>query len=346
LRRQALDLLMSSRGAIVARLLAGSWRGPRSDTASLPSRAELDDVLPLLVDGGAAALAWARVRSSALADGAAAAQLRDARRMQALLAAQQQRQIAAALAALAAARVTALWAKGWTVARAYAEPSLRAVGDIDVYVAPAEHARAAQALAAVTGELDVHRGVPQLADRDFAALVARAIPVRVGAAAARVLAPADQLRLVCLHALGHGLGRPVWLCDVAALVEAGGVDWALCLEGDLRRARFVAAAVVAAAALLGADLTTVPASIRDTRLPSWLLPAILAAWSRPYERREPIGSYRHRLVELPAALRRRWPNPIEATVDIGAAFDEVPRWPIQVADCVVRVGRFARALAR
>jgi hypothetical protein len=334
---------MSTRGRAIARLLAGSWRAT-PPSPPLLSDATLRDCAARLVEGGAAALAWARVRGTALAETATAAQLRNAHRMQTLTASLQRSQLVAALTALSSVGVTPLCAKGWAVARYYREPGLRAACDIDLYVAPADYARAQLVLSCVQGAFDLHRGVPQLADRAFADVVARAERVAVGGSVAHVLSPADHLRLVSLHALAHGAWRPLWLCDVGALVEAGGIDWELCLAGSSRRAGWVTSAVAAARELLGADLWTAPAAVRSARLPTWLTPALLDAWGARYQSRQPIASYWWRPWALPRVLWQRWPNPIEATLDVGAGFDETPRLPLQVAGCLVRIGRFAGAM--
>lgn len=335
---------MSRRGRAIARLLAQSWRrDPDASAPPLPSVAELEECAALVLEGGAGALAWLRVRGTPLERTPSAPRFRDEQRAYALGAALQRRQLSAALAALASIGVTALCAKGWTVARHYGHAGARVTGDIDLYVAPHDHARAIAALDGVVGELDVHAGLRPLGDRDFAAVSARALEVGVGDAIARVLSPADQLRLVCIHMLGHGAWRPLWLCDVGALVEAGGIDWDVCLAGAPRHARWIACTVVAARDLLAADLSSVPPAVREARPPAWLEPAILDAWGARWHQRAPLATYRRRLHALPAALWHRWPNPIEATVAVDADFDDAPRLPLQLSNCARLVARLARA---
>jgi hypothetical protein len=41
---------------------------------------------------------------------------------------------------------------------------------------------------------------------------------------------------------------------------------------------------------------------------------------------------------LPGALRLRWPNAIQATVELGGPFNGLPRLPYQVGECVRRIG--------
>jgi hypothetical protein len=38
------------------------------------------------------------------------------------------------------------------------------------------------------------------------------------------------------------------------------------------------------------------------------------------------------------ALRLRWPNAIQATVELGGPFNGLPRLPYQVGECVRRIG--------
>ena len=44
--------------------------------------------------------------------------------------------------------------------------------------------------------------------------------------------------------------------------------------------------------------------------------------------------------QLPKALRLRWPNPIQATVGVGGPFNEWPRLPFQLWECVLRTAYF------
>ena len=50
-------------------------------------------------------------------------------------------------------------------------------------------------------------------------------------------------------------------------------------------------------------------------------------------------SFRHP-TQLLKALRLRWPNPIQATVGVGGPFNELPRLPFQLWECVSRTAYF------
>ncbi|HYX40092.1 MAG TPA: nucleotidyltransferase family protein, partial [Pyrinomonadaceae bacterium] len=181
------------------------------------------------------------------------------------------------------------------------------------------------------------------------ALHARGETVLIGEARVRVLAPEDHLRLLCVHLLRHGAWRPLWLCDVAAAIEtrAALFDWSRVLEGDQRRARWVGCAVGLAHKLLGARVEGTPFEAESRKLPRWLVPEVLKQWETPFPAQQAPMRYRapmRKYVRRPRGLWRdllnRWPNPIEATVRVGGPFNELPRWPFQLANCVKRAARF------
>src|SRR5262249_5230360 len=142
--------------------------------------------------------------------------------------------------------------KGWAIARLYPEPGLRASGDIDLCVRPEEYAAALAALRDVpeaAGRLDIHRGFSPrhlgfslLNDRTLDALYEREEWVSLGDTRVRILSPEEHLRFLCLHLLGHGGWRALWLCDVAVALESrpSTFDWDRCLSGDRRRSDWVA----------------------------------------------------------------------------------------------------------
>jgi hypothetical protein len=336
------------RGARVAALLAGSWRAS-------PPRAEgmdIDDLAPLLHRSGAAALAWSRLRTANDEGNETLAGLRQAHRLQTLSAALHRRHVAHVFEVFRGHGVEPILFKGWAAARLYPEPGLRPHGDIDICVRPELEAAARAAHGAVTEDcsVDVHPGLTQLDDRRFADLHRRSQEVALETARVRVLGAEDHLRLLALHALRHGVWRPVWLVDVAAAVEGRppGFDWDLLQSGLARRSRWVAATIALAHAVLGADLRGVPASIAERRVPGGAGAAILEAWGSgvgvAQGARVPMRHLR-RPSDIARALQARWPSPLEATIGAGAPINAFPRWPIQVAACAFRVGRFLRGRA-
>jgi hypothetical protein len=339
-----------SNSQLLATTLEGAWRVE-------PARPEisadkLERVAPLLIGSGAASLAWWKIRRTELADTHAAQQLHEAYRYRTLRAAIQEREVETVFSLLERARVEGVLVKGWASARAYPEQALRPFGDVDVWVRAEQLEDARRALdvpEAARIQVDLHTRFDASDRRDFDKLYARGESVRIGEARVRVLAPEDNLRLQCVHLLRHGAWRPLWLCDVAAAVEnrRADFDWSRVTEGDRRRARWVACCAGLAHKLLGANVGGTPFESESRRLPRWLVPEVLRQWETPFPSmqapmryRAPMRKYLSRPRGLWRDLLNRWPNPIEATVQTGGPFNELPRWPFQLASGLARAGRF------
>jgi len=338
------------RGRLIARTLRDA-RKP-SDIRIEGRTREFSEIAPFLLQSGTAALGWKALSNLESASSPWVHELRQAYRLQALEAALHERDLKQLTAFFEASGLAPILGKGWAVARLYPEPGLRPYGDFDLYLHPRDYDAAAAALATRSAPrcaVDLHCGAVELADRSFDEVYARSQLVRCGEIDVRVFGPEDHLRLVCLHMLHHGAWRPLWLCDVAVAMESRpeNFDWSYFLSGDERRSEGVACAIGLAHELLGAPVEGTPLEERSKRLPRWLVTAVLKQWGRsrlpdgmlaPMEHhlRHPRGAF--------DALRLRWPNPIEATVKMGGRFNEVPRLPFQIGECLRRATRFAARL--
>jgi hypothetical protein len=343
-QRQPLRLQLSA--PAYAALLAGSWR---REAPLIVDAAELRPAVPWLLRGGVAPLVWWRLRHRAdIAE--TARPLRDACRHTALLAALQERHIVQAFEILRGAGVEPLLGKGWAAARLYGNPALRPYGDVDLFVAPGDALAAGKALRSAEGEacgVDLHVGGGDLDDRSWTALLARSREEFLDGARVRIFGAEDHLRLLALHALRHGLRRPLWLCDIAAALENAteGFEWSYALGSGSRRDAAVREACLLAADTLGAiPGSGVPAGERP-RGADWLRRALRREWDHgtllPQGTRLPFGIRTRGLAAAWHALRERWPNPIEATVAVGGPMTGLPRWPFQIAEVVRRSMRFA-----
>ena len=335
------------RGKLVASVLTGAWRASPPPLSPSLSPAALIEVTPLLLGTGAASLGWWRVRSSELRTSAAAHELRQAYRLYTLEAGRKEGQIVQAITLLRSAGVEPLLVKGWAVARLYPERGLRPYGDIDLCVRPEQYATAVAALAAAgaePGAIDWHKGLQQLHRPSLDDVYERSQLVPLGDIDVRILGTEDHLRYMCIHMLQHGAYRALWLCDIAVMLESlpEDFDWEYLLRGDRRPADWVASTVCLAHQLLGACLDGIPVAERTRHLPRWLLPSVLNQWSKE-EHYMDIGSiaysFRHP-AQLLKGLRLRWPNPIQATVRVGGPFNELPRLPFQLWECVLRTAHF------
>jgi hypothetical protein len=270
---------------------------------------------PLLLAAGAGGLAWWRLRHNG---GLGPGSLRDNFRHNALAVATHEEELKRLLPLLRAGGVEPLLVKGWSVARLYPEPGLRPCGDLDLCVRPEELAVATGVLTAAavpTGRVDLHGGVGDLEDRTWDEVVRRSRLVRLGSNGVRILGAEDQLRHLCLHLLRHGAWRPLWLCDVAVVMESlpSDFDWDYCLSGDTRLSQWVLCALGLARRLLDARLDDAAIAARTDRLPRWLPDTVLALWgSRQVTDFQPLRAYLRHPLGPWRFLRDRWRrNPIE-----------------------------------
>jgi hypothetical protein len=184
----------------------------------------------------------------------------------------------ALLPRLRARGVEPILIKGWSSARHYPEAGLRPCGDVDLCV-PAEQlpiAVTALSGAPLPCTVDLHADVPDLEERSWGAVLSRSRLMPLGDVPVRLLGPEDELRLLCLHLVRHGMARPLWLCDVAACVESlpADFDWDLCLAGRPHLARWVTCVIGLARTLLDAQAAAAP----QGSVPTWVERAVLWCW--------------------------------------------------------------------
>lgn len=340
------------RGPLIARVLTDWWT--TRPASLLVSAEDLQEVAPFLLNSGAGAMGWWRVRHSSLRATPVGEQLHQAYRLHTLEAAVKQLEIADLFSFLRSQDIEPLMGKGWAIARYYPEPGLRPHGDIDLYVRPEQFDLVVAALerpGSPGSVVDLHRGVAELADRSYDELHAHSQVLRVGSADVRVFGPEDHLRLLALHMLREGVLRPLWLCDIAVALKSRppDFDWNYFLSGDERRTDWVTCAIGLAHHILGAEVSGLPVADRARHLPSWMVPVVLQQWGTgrvTNGRRQPMQGYLRHPAGLLDALRLRWPNPIEATVNVRGPMNEWPRFPFQVFDCLRRTAGFARQVPR
>lgn len=335
-----------ARGQAIAAVLAGVWRD------ASPPPPPFEEITPLLLASGSAALAWHRIRNTDLRTSDAAFELQQAYRLHTLQSALHDRSLKELVLFLRSSGLDPLLGKGWAIARLYPEPGLRPYGDFDLFVPAEAYGAVAAALrrpGAPSSEVDLHRGAADLDDRGFDDLYGRSQMLGLGDAEVRVFGPEDHLRLLCLHMFRHGAWRPLWLVDVAVALESrpADFDWDYCLSGDRRCADWTACAIGLAHQLLGARVSDTPVEGRARNLPRWLVPTVLEQWGRgqlPHGVRRPMSSYLRSPAGVLDALRVRWPNAIEATVGMHGEFNNLPRLPFQLGECLRRTGGFMAQL--
>jgi hypothetical protein len=347
------DVRVKSPGSLIAKVLDGSWR--RSHPPLEISAEELDQVAPLLLGSGAAALGWWRIRNTPLQQTPAALQFQQAYRLHAVQAAIHESEIQTVMKMYGSTGVEPLLVKGRTVARFYPEMGLRPYGDIDLCFRPEHYDRAVAIRNSPEGakyNVDVHKGFEKLDDQSLDELFERSEILRLGDVGVRVLRLEDQLRLLCTHLLRHGAWRPLWLCDIAAIVESlpSGFDWDICLTANRRQADLTACSIGLAHQLLGARVDSTPVSQRARNLPNWLVPAVLKQWkwsqALDHTASELMSASLRHPTHIPKALRRRWPNPVIATFNLKAPFNGLPRLPFQIGDYISQAFSFVNRLPK
>jgi len=338
----------------ILNLLEGAWR--RSPRLIEISATELESIAPLLLGSGAGGMAWCRIRNSALHDSPVAFQLQQAYRHHTLEAARHERDITTIFSLLRSRSIEPMLIKGWSIARLYPERGMRPYDDNDLIVRRDQLTRA-QAI--VDEQKSTEFGVDlQDAFEEFGfgnedILFEGSRLVRLGDIDIRVPSHEDSLRIVCVHFLRHGAFRPLWLCDVALLVESTppNFDWGRCLGKNKRVADWVACAIGLAHKLLGARIEDTPVESRAENLPSWLVATVLKQWEKPFARdhgvgrhRAPMAAYLRNPSGVLADTLRRWPNPIEATVYMRGPFNDLPRFPFQLGEFLSRAAKFIARL--
>jgi hypothetical protein len=281
-----------------------------------------------------------------------AEELQQTQRLNILHGAMFEARLGQAVSLLRAALVEPLLIKGWSVARFYPEEGLRPYGDIDLVVRPSEYTKALKVLnspEAVGNTVDLHKGLRRLDRHSFEEVYECGEFARLGEIMVKVPSREDHLRILAAHALGHGVWRPIWLCDVALLLETrpSGFDWSRCFGRDARRAEWVWCALGLAHALLGAEIRNTPIEGLVKGMPGWVVESVRRQWNGRLERhvsqQRPILSLlRSREAGLGAILSR-WPSPVEATVSVGGSFDSFPRLPYQLASSALRASRLLRS---
>ncbi len=334
-------------GLQVASTLAGSWRQSRPQTLN----EVLSRLTPLLSAGGGAALTWFHIcRHTSEFSESVLNLYREAYVGSAARAAAHEVELDRLLQAVNAAGIRSILLKGWSIGRLYPESGFRPSGDIDLWVDPDQWAKAGEVLKKVANgrqavDLD-HDQFRRFENRSFADFYASCDTVHLGSVPIKVLRWEDQTRVLCLHFLKHGGWRPIWLCDIAVLLESSSAafSWELCLGSDARRARWIGCTIALARDLLGARIPPGAPRCVTSSPPGWLTRTILREWSNPSAPN--MTSFALLLPELSfhpwklkSAMRGRWRNPIQATVDCNSAIDALPRWPYQLWDCISRAHR-------
>ena len=310
---------------------------------------------PLLYASSSAGLGWWRVRNTDSEHSVSAELLRQAFQLNSVQAALHVEKIKKVFRLLRAASIEPLLGKGWLAATLYPAPPLRPYHDIDICVRPIDFNRAQKIIdspEAADCWVDLHKEFSELRGRHADELFARSRLMPLGDEEIRVMSAEDHLALLAIHLLKHAAYRAVWLCDIGAAIESlpADFDWKVCLSRDQTRANWIVCAILLANELLGARIEGLPITANAKRLPAWLVESVLDQWANPVLMDEvqsyppPFAHYLKNPTGVLSGLRKRWPNPIKATISVNGRFNNLPRVPYQVGSCVLRAAQFATRL--
>lgn len=343
-------------GRLVTKSLAGSWR-PRPGIQCI-STEEMVGAWKLLLGSGAGGLAWHSIRESELASSPLAFQFQQAYRKHTLEAARHERDIKTIFTLLRSNNIEPILIKGWSIARLYPEKGMRPYDDTDLVVRRDQFSSAQTIIREqklTEFDVDLHCELEEYAIDSEGDFFETSHLVRLGDVDVRVPALEDSLRISCVHFLRHGAFRPLWLCDVALAVESrpADFDWDRCLGSNKRVGDWIACTIGLAHQLLGAHIDDTPVKDRAENLPRWLVPNVLKQWEKPFAKDHGVGRHRASMASylrnpsgLVGDLLRRWPNGIEATVYVRGPFNELPRFPFQIGECIGRAMRFVGRVSK
>lgn len=340
-------------GERISRILTRCWRAEPPPINF--SHAELESVTDLL-KGYGGALVWWRIRHSLLADSPIASTWRKRYLEQAVHSARMKYRIAGFLNALHAENIQPIVFKGISLIDYYAEPGLRPVGDIDLAVAPEQVKRASEILLGLgvpPTESDIHAGLEDPAHAAYIPFLtwnqlwARARVKFLGETGMDCLAPEDELQLLCIHFVRHRGIRPLWLCDIAAALDArpANFDWARCLS-EPPFTSWIGCVFLLAERLVGANLENTPFAGRDNVLPNWFVSNVLAQWGQPPKEDIVVHESILRLWRSPSRWQEAWrarvPDRLDAVQLYFGGLDEPFLMRYQLRFLAERFTGFAR----
>jgi Uncharacterised nucleotidyltransferase len=336
--------------ALICEILAGSWRNAPVTKDLSPNR--LSNISALLFKSGAAGLVWRRFQPVEPHHADLLSPFQQAFISYTIRAAFCEAQARNVFTFLRARGIEPVLVKGWSIGRRYPAKGLRPYGDIDLCIRESEYRKAVELAATPEGQrfgLDLHKGLQELDDRGFEGFFSRTQLINFEGTAVRIPSDEDLLRIVCLHLLRHGGWRPLQFCDVALLLETRSPEfrWDICIGNSRREINWISTVIGLAHHLLGADIEGYPYAAETRRIPRWLIAQVLKSWetpepinNAPLNYGKPMREYLRQPRGVFGALKRRWPNPVEATYSVNGSFNNLPRFPYQLAESLRRAARF------
>jgi hypothetical protein len=240
------------------------WRFWDPDAKVLLDRAQQAQVTPVLLSHGMGAFASRYARRSQI----------DGQGIHGVRARSDQQRLKQTLELLDTAKVRYLVGGAYSHARLYPEPGLRPLDRLELLLDGSDLPRAEQALQRSELRIDYR----PFGAEPFEALLERSLLRAHEGVQLRCLGADDELRLLLLKL---NAAEPLWLCDVAVLLERGPqtLDPKRVFAGS---PAWNACAIQLARDVLGARVPSDLASAVPTERPAaWIERALIARWGRP-----------------------------------------------------------------
>ena len=243
-------------------------------------------------------------------------------------------------------KINCILIKGWAIWRFYPFAATRLSLDVDICVDHSDFEKAEilkEQFARQRISIDLHKGARHLDQFPFERLFANSVEVELKQTKIRVLCEEDHLRVVCVHWLNDGGEKFERLRDIYYLVEnrSSDFDWDKCLNtvSEIRRQWVISTIALAHRYLkLNVDDLPIADEIKNPKsLPEWLIKSVEREWNNP----TPLISLNLCLNDWQKLLRqikkRIPPNPIQASIETEAPFDDSWRLPYQIKDILQRI---------
>ena len=239
--------------------------------------------------------------------------------------------------------IRCLLIKGWVSAQFYPADRPRSFGDIDIAVAPDDFEKAALRISEEDSYrlgIDLHNSVRHLDSLSFDDLFRRSTAVSIEGVDVRVPCSEDHLRIVSVHWLTDGgeFKERLWDVYYAVANQPDDFDWDKCLNAvDLTRRSWVIITIGLAHKYLGLEIDDLPFADEARDIPKWVIRCVETAWSSDVRLRPLHVIWRDPLMLLRQIKKRIPPNPIQASIDMNAPFDDRSRLYYQIGSILKRI---------
>lgn len=322
----------------LARILTQSWSNKGN-----PFLLKVDTTLSRqLILGGVGGIAWNNLKRRQIdSKGGPQKELESIYRSLAIQETQDQIEIIKIGRRLWSAGISPLSFKGRVLSNYYTPTHIRPTGDLDIIVPESQFDAAIECLTneSVTHELelndkdhvfsvkcsgeghhlrvDLHKDLSRFGFESTEEVFNSSVQAsQLDPLVFRMPGLEHHIRIVTIHFLRHGGWRPLWLCDIAALMEVidSGFDWNLCLGYDPVYAEWVVLAMKLAEQILGARTLEYPDKYQGVVVPDWMVDSLNKEWCRPEANRfrRPRFSDVSGLGNQLKEIGLRWPNPFVA----------------------------------